>query len=146
MDAERKHLQDEADLNALAIERTWNFAGELSDVTQARQRAAVFLRALVLVKPPASPEAYDDVLLVVTELASNAFTYAPGPFSLRLCAVADTVEVALTDTSPAKPEPRPSDLTGRGGIGWHLINAIAEQTMTLPEDVGKTVHAFLPWR
>ncbi|QEV16442.1 ATP-binding protein [Streptomyces alboniger] len=145
MDAERKHLQGEAGLNILAVEQTWNFEGELSDVTEARECAAVFLRGLACVKPQSSPEAHDDVLLAVTELASNAFTYAPGPFSLRLCAVADTVEIALTDTNPTAPKPRFADLTGCGGIGWHLINALAEQTITVPEEEGKTVHAFLPW-
>ncbi|GAA2930535.1 ATP-binding protein [Streptomyces enissocaesilis] len=145
MSVERKTLHSEAALNTLAVEQTWHFEGELSNVTEAREGAAVFLRGLERMQPPASPDAYDDVLLVVAELASNAFAYAPGPFSVRLRAVADTVQIALTDTSPTAPKPRSVDLTGRGGIGWHLINTVAEQTITVPEDAGKTVHAFLRW-
>ncbi|MFH8290307.1 ATP-binding protein [Streptomyces sp. NPDC018059] len=146
MDAYRKHLQGDVSLSSLAIQETWNFEGALRNVTEARECAATFLRCLEQVKPPTSPEAYDDVLLVITELTSNAFTYAPGPFSLRMCAVADTVEIALTDTNPTSPKPRPPDLTGQGGIGWHLINTLAEQTVTVQGSEGKTVHAFLPWR
>ncbi|WP_433544306.1 ATP-binding protein (plasmid) [Streptomyces sp. CA-294286] len=145
MGVERKPLPSASDLNTLAVEQTWHFSGELSDVTEARESAAVFLGALRRMQPPSSPDAHDDVLLVVTELASNAFAYAPGPFGLRLRAMADTVQIAMTDTSPTAPKPRPADLSGRGGIGWHLINAVAEQTITVPEDAGKTVHAFLPW-
>ncbi|MFD3511962.1 ATP-binding protein [Streptomyces sp. NPDC058657] len=143
--AVERNLRNEEALNTLAVEQTWNFPGVLSNVTEARAGAAVFLRSLERIQRPASPEAYDDVLMVVTELASNAYAYAPGPFSLRLSAVADTVQIALTDTNPTAPKPRPADLTGRGGLGWHLINTVADQTITVPEDAGKTVHAFLTW-
>jgi hypothetical protein len=59
--------------------------------------------------------------------------------------VADIVQVSLSDTNPAAPQPRPLDLAGRGGIGWHLIDTVAEQTITSPEAVGKTVHVFVSW-
>ncbi|MFD3513081.1 ATP-binding protein [Streptomyces sp. NPDC058657] len=145
MAVDRNSLHNEAALNTLAVEQTWNFQGDLSHVTEARGNAAAFLRSLARTQPPTSPEVYDDVLMVVTELASNAFAYAPGPFSLRLRAVADTVQIAVADTNPAAPKPRPADLCGRGGLGWHLINSVAEQTITVPEDAGKTVHAFITW-
>ncbi|WP_037677384.1 ATP-binding protein [Streptomyces griseus] len=146
MPAERDPTEREAGLlNTLSVERTWHFGGELSDVAQARDDAAAFLQNLERLQAPHAPDAPDDVLLVVTELASNAFTFAPGPFTLRLRAVADTVQIAVEDTNPTPPEPRRFDLDGRGGIGWHLINALAEQTITEPGEQGKTVHVFVRW-
>ncbi len=146
MPAERDGADEEAGmLNTLSVEQTWHFDGALGDVAEARQGAAAFLHGLERIQAPRAPDALDDVLLVVTELALNAFTFAPGPFTLQLRAVADSVHVAVTDTNPAAPRPRPFDLEGRGGIGWHLIGALAEQTVTVPGREGKTVHVFLPW-
>ncbi|OEJ23113.1 hypothetical protein AR457_35520 [Streptomyces agglomeratus] len=97
-------------------------------------------------QPPTNPDAHDDALLVVTELASNAFTFAPGAFTLNLQAMmADTLHISLSDTNPTPPTPRAAGLSGRGGLGWHLINTLTEQSLTVPGDGGKTVHAFLPW-
>ncbi|MEU9984696.1 ATP-binding protein [Streptomyces sp. NPDC050856] len=148
MAAERDHLHAQGHtgpMQTLSVEQTWYFDGALSNVTEAREGAAAFLDGLARTQPPTAPDAHDDVLLVVTELASNAFAFAPGPFSLRLRAVADTVHVAVGDTNPSVPRPRPVDLAGRGGIGWHLINTLAEETITVPENGGKTVHVFLRW-
>ncbi|GHB28741.1 ATP-binding protein [Streptomyces chryseus] len=79
------------------------------------------------------------MLLVVTELASNAFTYAPGPFTLNLqAAMTGTVHVAVTDTNPSVPSPRPVDHAGRGGLGWHLINTLADEVIAVPDGDGKT--------
>ncbi|MET9801060.1 ATP-binding protein [Streptomyces sp. NPDC006368] len=145
MAAEPNPLHSTGLLHTLSLEQAWHFEGVLSDLTEAREGAAVFLYGLARMQPPASPDAHDDVLVVVTELVSNAFAFAPGPFSLRLRVVADTVQVSLSDTNPAAPHLRPADFAGCGGVGWHLINALAEQTITVPEGGGKTVHAFVPW-
>ncbi|MGW0561567.1 ATP-binding protein [Streptomyces sp. NPDC003016] len=145
MAADRDHSDAEL-LTTMSIEQSWHFDGTLSDVSEARGWASDFLYGLSRMYPPATPDAHDDVLLVVTELASNAFAFAPGPFTLTLrTTMTGTVHVALTDTNAAAPRPRPVDLTGCGGLGWHLISALAEQTIIVPETYGKTVHAFLPW-
>ncbi|WP_244905312.1 ATP-binding protein [Streptomyces agglomeratus] len=131
---------------AFGVEQTWKFNGALSDVSDARDKVCAYLYRLARVHPPRTPDAHDDALLVVTELASNAFTFAPGPFTLSLRAMTTgTLHIAVADTSPAVPSPRPANLNGRGGLGWHLINALADQTITVPDAGGKTVHAFLPW-
>ncbi|MGW0552549.1 ATP-binding protein [Streptomyces altiplanensis] len=143
--ADRDH-SDAGLLTAMSVEQSWHFDGALRDVSEARAWASDFLHGLSRMQPPETPDAHDDVLIVVTELASNTFAFAPGPFTLTLgSTMTGTVHVALTDTNPAEPRPRPIDLTGCGGLGWHLINALAEQTIIAPEAHGKTVHAFLPW-
>ncbi|WP_244283012.1 ATP-binding protein [Streptomyces flavidovirens] len=145
MAADRDHLEA-SPLTALSVERVWHFRGVLSDVSEARDRASEFLYRIARTHPPATPDAHDDALLVVTELASNAFSFAPGPFTLNLRAMTGgTLHVGLTDTNPTAPRPRAVSLAGRGGVGWHLINTLADQVITVPEGDGKTVHVFLPW-
>ncbi|MBZ9641874.1 MULTISPECIES: ATP-binding protein [unclassified Streptomyces] len=126
--------------------RTTGFAGGPHDVTGARLAAERFLSDLARVVPPSSREQWDDVLLVVTELAANAVQYAPGPFQLRMRRTYDGVHVTLHDTSTTRPAPRPfRPSQGGGGIGWHLIHALCDQVSVVTADQGKDVHAFLPW-
>ncbi|KAB1148022.1 ATP-binding protein [Streptomyces luteolifulvus] len=126
--------------------RTTRFAGELRNVTGARLAAEGFLRDLARAEPPAAPEYWDDILLVVTELAANAVQYAPGPFELRMRRTFDGVHVVMHDTSTTPPAPRPfHPKRGDGGIGWHLIHTLCHQVSVVTNDSGKEIHAFLPW-
>ncbi|MBV2353050.1 ATP-binding protein [Streptomyces sp. J2-1] len=127
-------------------ERAFAFPGDLRNVTGARLAAEEFLRALARNGPPDAPEHWDDILLVVTELAANAVQYAPGPFDLRMRRTFDGVHVTLRDTSTVRPEPRPfSPNAGGGGIGWHLVHTLCDQVSVVVDDGGKDVHVFLPW-
>ncbi|GGZ96970.1 ATP-binding protein [Streptomyces echinoruber] len=126
--------------------RTARFAGALHNVTDARLAAEDFLRDLARSSPPAAPEHWDDILLVVTELAANAVQYAPGPFELRLRRTFDGVHVTLRDTSTTPPAPRPFHPSrGGGGIGWHLIHTLCDQVSVVTHEQGKDIHVFLPW-
>jgi anti-sigma regulatory factor (Ser/Thr protein kinase) len=125
---------------------TRTFAGDLRNVTDARVAAEDYVRALARASPPASAEHGDDILLVVTELAANTIQYAPGPFQLRIRPTFDGVHVTLHDSSTTPPAPRPfRPSQGGGGIGWHLIHALADQVSVVVRPDGKDVHAFLPW-
>ncbi|MFF0203663.1 ATP-binding protein [Streptomyces sp. NPDC005017] len=148
------------------------FAGRLEDVTDARVTAELFLAVLGRTQPPSAPEHWDDILLVVTELAANAVQYAPGPFRLTLRRTFDGVHVTLGDTNTTPPAPRAfRPGKGGGGIGWYLIQTLCDQVSVVvhkepqspvnPADpsggtggdgaaedageVGKDVHVFLPW-
>ncbi|MDL2080831.1 ATP-binding protein [Streptomyces sp. GXMU-J15] len=127
-------------------DRLVRFTGALGDVTEARLAAEAFLRDLTRVLPPTSPDHYDDILLVVTELAANSVEYAPGPFELRLRRAFDGVHVILRDTSQEAPVARSFD-PGRGGrgIGWYLVQSLSNQVGVITHERGKDVHAFLPW-
>ncbi|WP_055695840.1 ATP-binding protein [Streptomyces prasinopilosus] len=127
-------------------ERVAGFTGELHDVTDARLVAERFLLDLARVSPPTAPEHWDDILLVVTELAANAVQYAPGPFRLRLRRTFDGVHVVMHDTSTTEPAPRPfRPSRGGGGIGWHLIHTLCDQVSVVGTADGKDIHVFLPW-
>ncbi|WP_369387056.1 ATP-binding protein [Streptomyces sp. CG1] len=129
-----------------SYERAFSFAGELHNVTEARLAAEEFLGALALRSPPAAHEYWDDILLVVTELAANAIQYAPGPFGLRLRRTFDGVHVTMHDTSRVRPRARPfRPGAGGGGIGWHLVHTLCTQVSVIVHDEGKDIHAFLPW-
>ncbi|MGW7404689.1 ATP-binding protein [Streptomyces sp. NPDC054833] len=128
------------------FERTFSFPGDLRNVTGTRLAAEEFLGVLARRSPPATPEYWDDILLVVTELAANVVQYAPGPFELRMRRTFDGVHITMHDTSTTRPEPRPfRPSRGGGGIGWHLIHTLCEQVSVVVTETGKDVHAFLPW-
>jgi anti-sigma regulatory factor (Ser/Thr protein kinase) len=122
-----------------------DFGGDLPDVTGARLAAEEFLRRLARASPPTSPEYWNDILLVVDELAANAVQYAPGPFGLRMRPTYDGVHVTLHDTSTTPPAPRPFKPGQSGGIGWHLVHTLCHQVSVVVQPEGKDVHVFLPW-
>ncbi|MFC8918093.1 ATP-binding protein [Streptomyces sp. NPDC047821] len=125
---------------------TARFDGDIGDVTDARLAAGLFLDTLAHSDPPVHPENRDDVLLVVTELAANTIQYAPGPFTLKVRRTFDGVHVAVRDGNPVAPTPRScAPSRGAGGLGWHIIRALAREVTVLPERGGKEIHVFLPW-
>lgn len=84
-------------------------------IAGARRRARVFLDALV---PPATAEAADTVVLVVSELVTNALLHGGGTCAVELTAHPDGIEVAVHDPSPQPPRMRTPDLTdGTAGFG-----------------------------
>ncbi|MFI5673241.1 ATP-binding protein [Streptomyces cellulosae] len=126
--------------------RSTRFSGELRNVTGARLEAEKFLSDLARTAPPATPEYWDDILLVVTELAANAVQYAPGPFELSMRRTFDGVHIVMQDTNTTPPAPRPFHPSrGGGGIGWHLIHTLCDQVSVVTHDSGKEIHVFLPW-
>ncbi|WP_307624003.1 ATP-binding protein [Streptomyces sp. V3I7] len=126
--------------------RTVSFPGDVCDVTNARLSAQDFLGGLARVAPPSAPDRWDDILLVVTELAANAVQYAPGRFGLTMRRTYDGVHVTMHDTSTVRPEARPfSPRTGGRGIGWRLVQTLCDQVSVIVTANGKDIHVFLPW-
>ncbi|MFJ9113551.1 ATP-binding protein [Streptomyces sp. NPDC102283] len=108
----------------------------------ARDSARLFLEAL---RPDVTPDTADAVLLVASELVTNALRHAGGTYTLRLTAHPDLIEVAVDDPSPRAPRMRTPDLTGAtGGFGWHMVTHLARTTAAIHRPTGgKTVSAFL---
>ncbi|MCF3137003.1 ATP-binding protein [Streptomyces olivochromogenes] len=137
---------DETPPSEDTYDQAFSFPGELHNVTGARLAAEEFLCSLARASPPRAAEYWDDILLVVTELAANVVQYAPGPFELRMRRTFDGVHVTMRDTSSIRPEPRPfRPDAGGGGIGWHLMHTLCDQVSVVVTDTGKDIHAFLPW-
>ena len=92
-------------------------------VADARGTTRVFLEALR--QPAVDPETADSVVLVVSELVTNALRHGGGTYTLRLTAHPDTIEVAVDDPSPQAPRMRTPDLNGgTGGFGWPMVNRL----------------------
>ncbi|MEU2794284.1 ATP-binding protein [Streptomyces sp. NPDC007100] len=114
-----------------------------NSAADARRDARAFLDGLL---PPATSEASGAVLLVVSELVTNALRHAGGTWTLELTAHPDGIEVAVHDPSPQAPLLRTPDLNGgTGGFGWPLVNRLARTTTVTPgPSGGKKVSALLP--
>ncbi|MFD3924095.1 ATP-binding protein [Streptomyces sp. NPDC058595] len=114
-----------------------------STVADARESARGFLEALR--RPAVAPDAADTVILVVSELVTNALRHGGGTWTLRLTAHPGLVEVAVDDPSPQAPRMRTPDLNGgTGGFGWPMVNRLARTTAVTPRPSGgKTVSALL---
>ncbi|MFD9338330.1 ATP-binding protein [Streptomyces sp. NPDC060028] len=114
--------------------------------TTARGATHDFLHHAAQVRAPARPEYTDAVVLVVTELVTNAIRHTDGPAALHLELLDDHIEIRVTDTSPHPPAPRTPQTDGSGGYGWHLIDRLTTYTHTEPApDGGKTVCVHAPW-
>lgn len=83
-----------------------------------------------------------DVLLVCTELASNAYEHASGPRVLRMERLDDLIRVEVDDGTPADlpnlGESRLSDVRGRGLV---MVAHISRCWGTRATEHGKTVWA-----
>ncbi|MFE3325671.1 ATP-binding protein [Streptomyces sp. NPDC059176] len=107
----------------------------------ARRVAAGFLDGLW---PPLAHARRDDVLLIVSELVTNAITHASGPYALALRADAGAFDVAVVDGSDVAPAHRDPDMTeGTGGMGLHIAEDLGAHLFIEAFGGGKCVHATL---
>ncbi|MGP3631822.1 ATP-binding protein [Streptomyces sp. 24-1644] len=114
-----------------------------ASIARARESARAFLERLA--QPAIAAEAAETVVLVVSELVTNALRHGGGTCTLDLTAHPDSIEVAVHDPSPQTPRTRTPDLNGgTGGFGWPMVNRLARATaVTRRTAGGKTVSALL---
>lgn len=127
--------------NAVAEEGKWLDARP-RDAAEARRAAASHLDR----HEPALPaQTRDDVLLVVSELVTNALRHAGGVTGFRIAVRGAGVEVTVQDASPREPAVRThtGDWTP-GGYGLPMIAKLAEVAVTPLGDDGKLVRATVP--
>lgn len=117
-----------------------NFDGASGCIAAARDATSAFLGDQAL---PAHPTFHDDVLLVVSELVTNAVRHAPGPLIFRLTLLRDRIEIIVRDTGHRIPYARTPGPDG--GRGWPIIQTLACDLRVLPHHDGKTVRAQLAW-
>ncbi len=92
---------------------------ELLSAALARE----IVRAVLTGNDAAATEVVDDVVLVVSELVTNAVRHANGPIVLEVQRHSDGVEVGVEDASPVLPHPRSGD--EEGGRGLPIVDALA---------------------
>lgn len=129
--------------------------GGAESIGTAREHARRFL---LTAEPSISDRTVADVLLAVSELVTNAVLHAPGPCTLEVALdeQADEqsagrpderyVRIAVTDSSGVAPVPRAPDRNGSGGLGLHMLQALAGGVETRLHEGGdgKTVHVRVP--
>ncbi|MDQ0579470.1 SpoIIE family protein phosphatase [Streptomyces rishiriensis] len=85
-------------------------------------------------------EAADAVLLVVSELVTNALVHTQGPVRLDLVLRGDRVRVCVSDSSPRAPaKPVIVDWEATGGRGLLLVEAMSDAFGSVPVAGGKQV-------
>ena len=122
------------------VSQSWHV--HLEPVPRDVGRARSFVREHA---PPSLPEATHEVLLLLTsELVTNAVLHARTAIELGLTVATRSVLVTVHDEDLARPEQRPYD--GReGGWGLGLVQALATASaMTLHPGDGKTAWFTLP--
>ncbi|WP_181160424.1 MULTISPECIES: ATP-binding protein [Streptomyces] len=90
--------------------------------------------------------AAEDVLLVVSELVTNACLHAEGPEELRVSLDAKVLRLEVEDRGSGQPEPRTPHRAGRpGGHGMFIVQRLCLDwgVLRAPSADGKTVWAEL---
>ncbi|MER8071594.1 ATP-binding protein [Streptomyces sp. NPDC094034] len=90
--------------------------------------------------------AAEDVLLVVSELVTNACLHAEGPEGLRVAHTAKVLRLEVTDRGAGQPAPRTPHRAGRpGGHGMFIVQRLCLDwgVVRAPGAAGKTVWAEL---
>lgn len=126
------------------LRRAAHYSGEPGCIAEARSFAALFLGRLktewcATIDEPAE----DKVLLVVSELVTNADRHSNGPYILELEGTDDSVTVCVYDSSSALPRRFPKDPERVGRHGLEIVHVLAAEVSVERVPVGKRVRATL---
>ncbi|KES04025.1 regulator [Streptomyces toyocaensis] len=126
------------------LRRAAHFTGEPGCIADARAFAAEFLRQL-RTEWCAAVDARTDgaVLLVVSELVTNADRHSDGPYILELEGTETSVTVAVYDSSATLPRVFPRDPGRVGRHGLEIVRALARDVGVERVPVGKCVRAVI---
>ena len=109
---------------------------EFEPVTENVSRARQLVDRL-----PRAAAKFDDVRLIVSELASNAIRHARTRFRVALRHFGDVVRVEVTDRSDGQPVVCQPESTDPHGRGLFIVAALARRWGVEPEPGGKTIWA-----
>ncbi|MFD0150427.1 ATP-binding protein [Streptomyces sp. NPDC055721] len=122
-----------------AITASIEFSGDAAGGRDARMTTGDFLG-----HHDVPEQCGDAVLLVVSELVTNAIRHAGGAFTLKVALSDHRVEVAVSDSDPAPPRARVPDLLdGTGGFGSGIVAHLAREVTITTCPGGKTVHVVI---
>jgi anti-sigma regulatory factor (Ser/Thr protein kinase) len=126
------------------LRRTAHYTGEPGCIADARRFAAQFvnqLRTEWCARIGARAE--EALLLVVSELVTNADRHSEGPYILDLEGTDGAVTVSVYDSSDALPRRFPRDPERIGRHGLEIVHALADRVAVERVPVGKRVWAVV---
>ncbi|MFF4755960.1 ATP-binding protein [Streptomyces sp. NPDC002514] len=126
------------------LRRAAHYTGEPGCIAAARSFAALFLQQLRSAwRATIDARADEELLLVVSELVTNADRHSDGPYILELEGTDAAVTVSVYDSSVALPRRYPRDPERVGRHGLEIVHALAAEVTTERVPVGKRVRALL---
>jgi signal transduction histidine kinase len=126
------------------LRRAAHYTGEPGCIAEARSFAAGFLEQLRTEWcADVESRAEDAVLLVVSELVTNADRHSNGPYILELEGTDAAVAVIVYDSSAALPRRFPKDPERVGRHGLEIVHVLATDLAVERVPVGKRVRAVV---
>ncbi|MER6537367.1 ATP-binding protein [Streptomyces sp. 900105755] len=126
------------------LRRAAHYTGEPGCIAEARDFAAGFLEQLRTEWCASiDPRADGELLLVVSELVTNADRHSNGPYILELEGTDSAVLVSVYDSSAALPRRFPRDPERVGRHGLEIVHALATEVVAERVPVGKRVRALV---
>lgn len=86
----------------------------------------------------------DDLLLLVSELVTNAVRYGKPPVCVAVCADDRHVTVGVVDAASERPRLQAPEASAESGRGLLLLSLLSSEHGVRPEAPGKVVWACLP--
>ncbi|MCF3136441.1 ATP-binding protein [Streptomyces olivochromogenes] len=124
------------------LRRAAHYTGEPGCIAQARTFAELFLDQLRNEWCALIDDRTDgDLLLVVSELVTNADRHSNGPYILEMEGTDTEVTVSVYDSSAALPRRFPRDPERVGRHGLEIVHALAARVTAERVPVGKRVCA-----
>ncbi|MFE5400068.1 ATP-binding protein [Streptomyces sp. NPDC056580] len=124
------------------LRRAAHYTGEPGCIAEARAFAAQFLEQLRHEWCAGIDGRTDgELLLVVSELVTNADRHSSGPYILELEGTDAAVTVAVYDSSATLPRRYPKNPERVGRHGLEIVHAVAAQVTVERVPVGKRVCA-----
>jgi anti-sigma regulatory factor (Ser/Thr protein kinase) len=108
-------------------------------VADVRRRARDALDQVELTEDVA-----EDVLLIVSELVTNAIRYGRAPVQFALRVTDREVVVEVADAEPRRPRLREFDPAGANGRGLHMVESLGAEWGVRPTGPGKSVWCTIP--
>ena len=127
------------------LRRAAHYTGEPGCIAEARGFAARFVDQLTTEWcADIGDRARGELLLVVSELVTNADRHSNGPYILELEGTDSAVAVSVLDSSIALPRRFPRDPERIGRHGLEIVYALAADVRAERVPVGKRVSALVP--
>ena len=113
----------------------------MARVNTASRGAREYLRTALT---DVESDTLETVLLVTTELITNAVLHAEGPIDLTVDVGPEQLVVQVFDCEPLPPLQQDHDLGRTDGRGIALVSMVSSDWGTRYHDGGKTVWAVIP--